>query len=402
MNKRFSIKEVIIDYNALSLFQKLILKLYMFSFNQIKIACAVYKRAIGNDYPEKSRDFSFNNLKENPLFREFGFIKKPHSLNQTVGFKKNQPVKIVYLGNTVILSLVLPNYSSMNQLLENSNYLSQQTRIICSESSANYIHHYERQITLPNCSKYRLHQVILYKGGIDKVDDANITKLLTDEDGKSTHIFRENDYYLIQNRLLTVYEVDNYLIFREKLLKNENADQLSEFTILEKYIIDNDNNQSYLIEDNLSSSLKFHTNSWELILRSIFDSTIGTSVTSKQVYYFCLKSLACLRLNQAILFEEKFYKVMSKINSGLRTTQEDVEHVDFGFVFIPHEDLTTPPEKFAEKYNLLLNSYRYQHQLAGCIAVVFTPNSDKKRVEQSKCNIYWWVHSYNYERAVVE
>lgn len=204
---RFHIQEVTVDLKNFGMLRRFSIKWYLFLFNIVEKVYARFQRAVNRDYPEKPRDFLFHDAKETPMFREFTYLKK-RALFTSLLFKKQLTLKIIYLRNIVILLQTISNpcETSLKSAIEN---FYEQEKMICNDAATtSYVNQHEPSTTLPNCTHYKIHKVIICKQDHNHLMHSSTHLLITSEE-ITTHIFNEKEYYFILNYLLTIHEVHN-------------------------------------------------------------------------------------------------------------------------------------------------------------------------------------------------
>lgn len=70
------------------------------------------------------------------------------------------------------------------------------------------------------------------------------------------------------------------------------------------------------------------------------------------------------------------------------TVKNKLLRVNSGFIFIQHRMRDANYEEHSARYNVIINSYRYQRQFPVCIAILFF----KHECSQAEAKISWWVN----------
>ena len=386
MKHKFYIQEIEIDAESLSHSKRLLLTLYSFIFAQYIQAINRLIKAIKNDYPtplpkqlftEKS-NFIFNEM---TYHRSYSFFKKMFQHNDC------EP-SIIYLNNIIILfSHVRENFSE-NKIKKTLQSINQTTENLSTKNNIYYTNNRGFRVKLLNSTRAKIHRIII-QTQCDNASSENNSYFISDANG-IIHIFNTEDYYFVINHLLTPTELHHYLCFRSWLCERKSSAMhaVSEAGLLGQYLMDNKedvpNNKYAVYSKNLDMGLA----QWEMLLSSLYKSTVGISKRFEKEYYFILSRIAKLRIDELILLRDTFISHYENIfNKNLTEKSEVNVLLPFGFVFIEHWQKDS--EKSAKKYELILNAYRYQHQLTQCIAIIFTPAKTSKN--KSSCEVSWWV-----------
>lgn len=150
-----------------------------------------------------------------------------------------------------------------------------------------------------------------------------------------------------------------------------------------------------IIQDYTYGPYFFDTPKWDLILNSLFESTLGTDALFEELYSICLDNLSRLTPTQAKLFEAKFFSALEKSDDA----KNEFDSVNFGFVFLQDDRKVSKNNvnnfhKALRKYHVPLYDHRHQAKWTGCIVLEFTPCLTIQGDLAKK--IHWWIHSYDY------
>ena len=219
------------------------------------------------------------------------------------------------------------------------------------------------------------------------------------------HLIHIEDYNQICEALITPYEIQEYLNFRELLIKRngEEINSLPEHYILKHYFIDHTNRNINL--DYAKRELNLIFNIAEFDISSIIqDFNKRVLLTSdKNDYYFIIKELA--KLNR---FDLKHFKKRLSLTLNKSKQQEfDIPYrmvsseSNCGFVFIPLEFERKENAKIALKN--FTNIHMYDQKLDKAIGMLSYFDPDEKYYD-----VYWqyidqkWTEDKEYEKIIYE
>jgi len=217
------------------------------------------------------------------------------------------------------------------------------------------------------------------------------------------HLLHIEDYNLICEILITPYEIQEYLIFREQLIKTngKSLNSLTEEYILKHYLIDHTNTDINLEYNRKKIDIIFDIDVFD-ISSMIQDFNKKVLLTSgKNDYYYIIKELAKLHRSDLKHFKERFSLAINKC----RDQQFDIPYrmtaseSKCGFVFIPLE--------FERKQNAknalsnFTNIHMYDQHLDKGIGMLSYFNPIEKYFD-----IFWmyidqeWVEDKDYEKII--
>jgi len=219
------------------------------------------------------------------------------------------------------------------------------------------------------------------------------------------HLIHIEDYNQICEALITPYEIQEYLNFRELLIKRngEEINSLPEHYILKHYFIDHTNRNINL--DYAKRELNLIFNIAEFDISSIIqDFNKRVLLTSdKNDYYFIIKELA--KLNRSDL--KHFKKRLSLTLNKSKQQEFDIPYrmvsseSNCGFVFIPLEFERKENAKIALKN--FTNIHMYDQKLDKAIGMLSYFDPDEKYYD-----VYWqyidqkWTEDKEYEKIIYE
>ena len=219
------------------------------------------------------------------------------------------------------------------------------------------------------------------------------------------HLIHIEDYNQICEALITPYEIQEYLNFRELLIKRngEEINSLPEHYILKHYFIDHTNRNINL--DYAKRELNLIFNIAEFDISSIIqDFNKRVLLTSdKNDYYFIIKELA--KLNRSDL--KHFKKRLSLTLNKSKQQEFDIPYrmvsseSNCGFVFIPLEFERKENAKIALKN--FTNIHMYDQKLDKAIGMLSYFDPDEKYYD-----VYWqyidqkWIEDKEYEKIIYE
>ena len=217
------------------------------------------------------------------------------------------------------------------------------------------------------------------------------------------HLLHFEDYNLICETLITPYEIKDYLLFREQLIKTngKNIDLLTEQYILKHYFIDHTKTEINFEYNRKELNIMFDIDEFNItsIIQDFNDKVLLTS--GKNDYYYILKEMAKLNRSDLKHFKERFSLAINKS----RYQEFDIPYrmtsisSKCGFIFIPLEF-----ERRESARNALLNLtniHMYDQRLDKAIGMLSYFNPDNNYFD-----IYWmyidqkWVEDKEFENII--
>lgn len=217
------------------------------------------------------------------------------------------------------------------------------------------------------------------------------------------HLLHIEDYNLICESLITPYEIQEYLNFREQLIirNGENLNSLKEQYILKHYFIDHTSTNINLDYNQKEINLIFNIDEFDIssIIQDFNKKVLLSS--GKNDYYYIIKELAKLHRSDLKHFKEKLTLAINKsrqqeFDIPYRMTSSESK---CGFVFIPLEF-----EKKENAINALsnfTNIHMYDQRLDKGIGMISYFNPFEKYFD-----IYWmyidqkWIEDKDYEEII--
>ena len=321
------------------------------------------------------------------LFKEFIYFIDNHEAD-VVDF-------VLCLDETIIAIHWIKEIAASRTTLEEAGFMIENNiNELFSNSTSTFINRRNHKVKLLDRLQYEnIYNIIIYHESSSNIAQHN-AKIFKSTSSKFYHVVSDKDFRLILDTLFTPKELSTFLQFRETFDYPEKPNNVDEADIINQYLSKNyygELSDSYTAHIN---DIKLASHDWRKIIHSLFTSTVSVYGydNDKHNYYFILKQLARLNLQEALQFKDKFFIAYENtINYTLRASYE-ADNTNSGFVFIQHNKKDSNLDKHQQLYNMILNSHQYQHNFPICIAIVFSVHPKNELEEYHR--ILWWVHSF--------
>lgn len=376
-----------VDISTLSKTTRFLLRLHTLLCVAMVYALNKFMKAHHRDYPDplpkqlftENSNFIFNQLTCHRYYTIFRRLFFPFRCQS----------KIIYTNNIAIILEEIKEKASERNIKHAINYINQSTQELRIN---NHLYKNNRRfaIKLLMDNKVRIHRIIIQNMPNNTISKNN-PYFINDNHG-IIHILNKEDYYFAINRLLSPVEMHHYLCFRAWLCerKLEALHEISEQSILGQYLIDGKDATPDNHYEKFAKNLDIGLSQWEIILSSLYSVTAGSSNMFEMEYNFILTSIAKLRIDELILFRDKFMLHYANIKKkgADRKTEIDIL-LPFGFVFIEQVSPDSDQSAYPYHYDAIFKAYCHEHRLKRCIAIIFTPILPQQNKKTS--HIRWWI-----------
>lgn len=257
-------------------------------------------------------------------------------------------------------------------------------------------------IELNNIPLDNLGKVIVYNPNEIISEEIRFLKFYSSKSVGLIHLFHLEDYLWICKYLVTPYEVNDYLIFREQFydVQLSNLDMLPEQYVLGHYFSDAD--FDVMVPDYVELLKKIAVDD-EILYLNKYLSEFGSKVeytVGKNDYYFILQEIAKLHRNELKEFNKRFFRLFDVCKKEDFTNPYRITiSTGCGFVF-----LGLPKKLSAHWENSLTNitlAHQYEQKINKCIGVVVFE-------EEKRFQVFWmysegvWKYDKGMEIAIKE
>jgi hypothetical protein len=200
------------------------------------------------------------------------------------------------------------------------------------------------------------------------------------------HIVRSNDYLGILKTLITPSEINEYLSFRETVIKmwGNVVSEVSEQALLGQYLRNLPNERPSVGFLRHLTGLKQRAEEWDISrIITLFAERRTTSVQSPTDYYRILTELAKMNRTDMRLFKERFKISMEKANSDeFAAPYRFTASTGCGFLFIPLKRA-----QMTERLKILMaltELNKYDLKLSRCVGLTFVSEGN-----ETWCDVHW-------------
>ena len=341
-------------------------------------------------------EIDVNTINTNVFFKEFtfgfeNFIK--NSENTEIELADN----IVWLDDVAVIYEVkernqeerkvsFDNWFKNKILNKAVKQIKNTIKVLESQSGITIKNNRGLEIELSSIPLENLGKVIIYNPNEIIPEETRFLKFYCSKEAGLIHLFHLEDYLWVCRYLITPYEVNDYLVFREQFydIQSSNLDALPEQYILGHYFSDTD--FDVMIPDfvELLKKAKADNDSFYL---SQYLSDFGDKVEytkGKNDYYFILREIAKLHRNELKEFKKRFVRLFDLCKKDSFTDPYRIAiSTGCGFVF-----LALPKTLSVHWENSLTNitlAHQYEQKLNKCIGVVV--------FEEAKRFQVFWLYS---------
>jgi hypothetical protein len=242
------------------------------------------------------------------------------------------------------------------------------------------------QFNLAQAKVKCIHKVVIYDSDALLPQRCASKKFHTSRTAGAIHIIRSDDYLDILKTLITPSEINEYLSFRETVIKTWGSvvSEVSEEALLGQYLRNLPNERPSVGFLKHLAALEQRAEEWDISrIITLFAERRTTSVKSPTDYYRILTELAKMNRTDMRLFKERFKLSMEKATSDeFVAPYRFTASTECGFLFIPLKR-----SQMGERLKILtalteLN--KYDLKLSRCVGLTFVSEG-----KETWCDVQW-------------
>lgn len=243
---------------------------------------------------------------------------------------------------------------------------------------------------LAHAKEKRTHKLVIYHPNENLPESCTTQKFHENATEGVVHIIRSNDYLGILETLITPVEVEQYLSFREELIKrwgNVVCD-VTEQALVGQFLrnLPEERPSPNFIEWlAVLQQRAGDTDKWDISrIIHLFPERRNTPEKSPTDYYEILKELAKLNRTDMEMFKERFFHSMKMANAdNVVLPNRFVASTGCGFVFIPLQRERMGDRHIALEAFTELN--KYDLKLQRCVGLTFISEGN-----ETWCDVQWF------------
>lgn len=359
-------------------------------------------------------------LNENYFFREFTFSTNTFKTPQKAELELADAV--VWLKNFLIVIQVKQRYASFGATVEDeANWFRNEVlgkAVTQVGNTLQYLRSYDsielannqgHTINLADAKDKRVHKLVVYHPNDYLPDSCSSLKFQMSPDVGVVHLFRSDDYFGVLKTLITPVEVEEYLGYREELIKRwgSSVNAVNEGALIGHFLRNlpelppSPEFVEWLVKSQQASKSEDDWNISRII--SVFAERRNTPQKSPVDYYGILEELASLNRTGMDLFKARFFKAMQLANADSDALPYRFQASEGGcaFVFVPvqRKDVATRDVLLAN----LTELNKYELKADRCIGLSFVSEG-----KGSSCDVRWcfverpWVENEKLESILKE
>lgn len=338
-------------------------------------------------------------LNETYFFREFTFSSNTFRPDRRTELELADAV--VWLDDLLIVVQVKERYAAFGATpVDEENWFRNEVlgkALTQIGNTLRYLHTYDsielqnnqgHSFNLADAKDKRTRKLVIYHTK-EKLPKSCAAQKFHEADGTVIHILRSNDYLEILETLVTPAEVDEYLGFREEVIRRwpTAITEVCEHALLGQFLhnrADVRPTQEYIgllaaMRQKAGDSLEWDISA--IIHR--FPERRNTPHKVPTDYYGILKELAKLNRTDMGLFKKRFFYSMEMANANKVVLPTRFEAATkCGFVFIPLER-----SRIKDRYDALITFTelnKYDQQLERCVGLTFISEGN-----ETWCDVQW-------------
>jgi len=288
--------------------------------------------------------------------------------------------------------------SAVRQIKDSLRYLSEFDEIPV-------INHRGHQINVAETRKLIPKKIIVYNPSNDFPEHLKLQKFYKSKKCGEIHLFNTEDYYWICKFLITPFEIDEYLTFRENLFTRfpRELNNLPEQYVLGHYIetINTDHLNAAYVENVKNLEVNIDEFDISYIIENFNNKIIQDPENTD--YYQILQELAKLNRSDLKQFKQRYTRAIEK-------SEEDKQVVPYrivslksncGFAFIPlqykHKD------NWKTAIMNYVHAHKYDQKLDKCIGMIvyYDPSGQYYDVNWALVE-FPWKQDLEYEQLIKE
>ncbi len=347
-------------------------------------------------------------LNESYFFREFTFSTNTFRPDKRTELELADAV--VWLDDFLIVVQVKERYATFGATsTDEENWFNREVlgkAVTQIGNTLQYLHSYDsiglannqgHTFNLADAKDKRTHKLVIYHPNENLPDRCASQKFHESATAGVIHIIRSGDYLGILETLITPAEVEQYLSFREELIKRWGnvVCEVTEQALVGHFLRN-------LPEQRPSSDfIKWlaalqqragDTEKWDISrIIHLFAERRNTPQKSPTDYYGILKELAKLNRTDMDAFKNRFFHSMKMANAdNVVLPNRFVASTGCGFVFIPLQRA-----QLGDRYHALMaftQLNKYDLQLQRCVGLTFVSEGN-----ETWCDVQWSRLDYPWE-----
>ena len=282
------------------------------------------------------------------------------------------------------------------------------------KNSISYLNEYDEipvtnqrghQINVVEARKLNPQKIIIYDPSEDLPEQLRLQKFHNSKSSGLIHLFHTEDYYWICKFLITPFEIDEYLTFRESLYTKfpTELNHLPEQYVLGHYIetVKTDHLNPAYVENvkNLESNIDDFDISYVI---ENFNNKIIRNPESRD-YYLILQELAKLNRSDLKQFKLRYLRAIEKAKENKWVVPYRIVSINSkcGFAFIPLE--YEHKENWLNALTNYVEAHKYDQKLDKCIGMIVYYEPAGKYYDMNwTIREFTWEQDDEYEKLIEE
>lgn len=339
-------------------------------------------------------------LNESYFFREFTFSSNTFRPDRRTELELADAV--VWLDDLLVVVQVKERYAAFGATpADEENWFRNEVlgkAVTQIGNTVRYLHQYDsielqnnqgHSFNLADAKGKRTHKLVIYHTK-EQLPKSCAAQKFHEADGTIVHILRSGDYLEILEALVTPAEVDEYLGFREELIRRwpTAVAEVCEHALLGQFLnnrLDVQPTQEYVVS--LAALRQKAGDSLEWDISTIIHRFAERRNTPQKVptdYYGILKEMAKLNRTDMGMFKKRFFYSMQMANADRVVLPTRFEaSTKGGFVFIPLER-----SQSKDRYDALIaftQLNKYDQRLERCVGLTFVSEGN-----ETWCDVQWY------------
>ncbi len=347
-------------------------------------------------------------LNESYFFREFTFSTNTFRPDKRTELELADAV--VWLDNFLVIIQTKERYAAFGATsTDEENWFQNEVlgkAVTQVGNTLQYLHTYDsiklannqgHAFNLADAKDKRIHKLVIYHPNENLPGRCASQKFHENATAGVIHLIRSNDYLGILETLITPAEVEQYLSFREELIKRwENVvSEVTEQALVGQFLrnVPDQLPSSHFIEWLAALQQRaVDTPKWDISrIIHLFAERRNTPQKYPTDYYGILKELAKLNRTDMDAFKTRFFHSMKMANADdIVLPNRFVASTGCGFVFIPLQRARMEDRHHALEAFTQLN--KYDLQLQRCIGLTFVSEGN-----ETWCDVQWYRLDYPWE-----
>jgi hypothetical protein len=358
-------------------------------------------------------------LNQSYFFREFTFSTNTFRPDKRTELELADAV--VWLDDFLIVVQVKERYAAFGATsTDEENWFNSEVLGKAATQIGNtlrYLHSYDsievannqgHAFNLADAKDKRTHKLIIYRPNEKLPEICASQKFHENATAGVIHIIRSDDYLGVLQTLITPAEVEQYLSFREELIKRWRnvVSQVTEQALVGQFlrnVLDQRPSSQFIEWLAALQQRAADTQKWDISrIIHLFAERRNTPQKSPTDYYGILKELAKLNRTDMDAFKTRFFYSMKMADAdNIVLPNRFVASTGCGFVFIPLQRARMGDRHHALEAFTQLN--KYDLQLQRCVGLTFVSEGDETWCDVQWCRLdYPWKENAKFAAALKE